>query len=58
MYTCYDYRCEDCDKVFEELTESNKAEPVRCPHCDSLNVKRQFPKPRKVEVRGSMYVRG
>jgi putative FmdB family regulatory protein len=51
MYKCYDYKCSQCDKIFEELTETNKSEPVRCPHCDSLDVTRQFPKSQKVEVK-------
>jgi putative FmdB family regulatory protein len=53
MYKCFDYKCEDCGKIFEDLSESNKVEPTRCIYCDSLNVKRQFPMPTKVTIPGS-----
>lgn len=37
----YEYRCPDCEQVFEELIR-NRAdeESVACPSCDSTDVKR------------------
>jgi putative FmdB family regulatory protein len=50
MFKCYDYKCNECDEIFEELLETNKSESVRCPHCDSLDVTRQFPMPQRVTI--------
>jgi putative FmdB family regulatory protein len=54
----YDYICQECDHRFDDYIESNKSEPIRCPNCDSLDVKRQFPMSQMVMVKGSPYVRG
>ncbi len=54
----YDYICQDCDYKFDDYVETNKSEPVRCPNCDSLDVKRQFPMSQMVMVKGSPYVGG
>jgi putative FmdB family regulatory protein len=37
----YDFRCDDCDRVFEELVES-LADPVRCPACAGARTTRQL----------------
>ena len=36
----YEYRCEACDRYFEELVGANDADSVRCPKCDSKRVER------------------
>lgn len=36
----YEYRCESCEKRFEELTSAANASKVRCPHCDGRRVSR------------------
>ena len=53
MLKCYDYKCSNCDWVFEDYIESTKVEPVRCQACDSLDVVRQFPRPQMVKIPGS-----
>jgi putative FmdB family regulatory protein len=55
---CYDYVCQECDHKFEDYIEVNKTEPIRCPSCNSLDVKRQFPMSQMVVVKGSPYVGG
>jgi putative FmdB family regulatory protein len=37
----YDFRCDDCGRVFEELVESRDDE-VRCPACASASATRQL----------------
>ncbi len=37
----YDFRCSQCDRVFEELVEDTDSE-VRCPACASTRVERQL----------------
>ena len=43
----YDYRCENCDEVFEELVFSNTIpdEEIKCPKCCQNNSKRLFSAP-------------
>lgn len=36
----YEYRCEECEVQFEELTSSANAARVRCPRCASRRVSR------------------
>jgi putative FmdB family regulatory protein len=36
----YEYKCNDCDKVFEELVFGNSHEPLPCPECSSGNTKK------------------
>ncbi|NLP11986.1 zinc ribbon domain-containing protein [bacterium] len=37
----YEYRCERCDKVFEELIRSSYSEQaIVCRHCGSSEIKR------------------
>ena len=55
---CYDYICQECDRKFEDYIEVGKSEPIRCPNCNSLDVKRQFPMSQMVVVKGSPYVGG
>lgn len=31
------YRCDDCQKQFEELVSFNESEGVQCPNCGSTN---------------------
>ena len=39
----YEYRCEDCGKVFEQLVFASDADaPVECPECGKHNTKRQL----------------
>ena len=41
----YEFRCEDCDALFEEyLSISNRDKPLKCPcpKCQSMGVKRAF----------------
>ena len=38
----YDFICEACGKVFEELQDMEKRIAVKCPHCGSEDVKRQL----------------
>jgi len=37
----YDFRCDDCGRVFEELVESPE-DGVKCPACASTQAKRQL----------------
>jgi len=52
MFKCFDFKCNECDHVFEDYIETSKVEPIRCPKCNSLDVTRQFPFPRKIIVEG------
>ena len=36
----YEYKCEDCKKDFEVLVFGNQK--VRCPECNSDNIKKKF----------------
>ncbi|MCC6528620.1 MAG: zinc ribbon domain-containing protein [Polyangiaceae bacterium] len=36
----YDFRCDDCDRVFEELV--SPGDEVRCPACASTHATRQL----------------
>ncbi len=37
----YEYRCADCDTLFEKLRPMSKADaPVACAHCGSSNTRR------------------
>ncbi|XOF34727.1 MAG: FmdB family zinc ribbon protein [Candidatus Electrothrix sp. YB6] len=39
----YEYVCKDCTKRFEVLTTSSgSAEPVRCPACQSSDVRKEM----------------
>lgn len=39
----YEYRCEDCEQVFETLVKSTRRpRPVACPHCGSKQVARKL----------------
>lgn len=39
----YDYKCAECETVFEELVRSSSEESeLRCPKCGSAAVKRQI----------------
>lgn len=37
----YEFRCEDCGKLFEKLV-SQADTPVSCINCQSMQVKKQF----------------
>lgn len=37
----FEFKCENCENTFEELL-SDKSEQVRCPNCNSKNVKRMM----------------
>jgi putative FmdB family regulatory protein len=37
----YEYRCADCGRLYEQLRRMSDAEKdLRCPHCDSEDVRR------------------
>ncbi|PID76331.1 MAG: hypothetical protein CSB24_07245 [Deltaproteobacteria bacterium] len=37
----YEYKCQDCNQRFEEITSSAKNDqPVRCKSCNSVNTRR------------------
>jgi len=36
----YEYRCHDCDSVFEELVPSSDTPSVACSRCDSAHTER------------------
>ncbi|MCI5141221.1 MAG: zinc ribbon domain-containing protein [Candidatus Electrothrix sp. ATG1] len=39
----YEYVCLKCEKQFETIsTSSNNTEPVKCPECQSLDVKKNI----------------
>jgi len=39
----YEYRCADCDVVFEKLRPMSQADvPVACPHCGGMNTSRML----------------
>lgn len=38
----YEYECEECKKVFEELRRMSDAEPAPCPACGSIKTKRRI----------------
>lgn len=51
---CHDYKCNKCEKMFEEYTDSDNLNvKVHCPYCGSFEVTKQFPMPRRVTVQGS-----
>ena len=33
----FEYKCNECDKIFEELTFNNSSGPLPCPECTSDN---------------------
>lgn len=33
----FDYKCKDCEHVFEYLSHGEEEEIAQCPECDSLN---------------------
>lgn len=37
----YEYRCEKCGRLFEELV-TNSSQKIACPDCDSESVEREF----------------
>lgn len=43
----YDYRCKNCDEVFEELVVSSSVpdEEIRCPKCGQNNSERMLSAP-------------
>jgi len=41
MTPVYEYKCE-CGKKFEKLVFSTDKVEVRCPECNSVNIKKQF----------------
>ncbi len=43
----YDYRCKNCDKVFEELVSSSATsdEKIQCPQCSQNKSKRLLSAP-------------
>lgn len=38
---CYDFRCDDCGRVFEELVEG-EGDAVSCPACKSSRATKQL----------------
>ena len=36
----YEYKCNDCNKVFEELVSSDPGKLLPCPNCSSENTKK------------------
>ncbi|MEW5736371.1 MAG: zinc ribbon domain-containing protein [Thermodesulfobacteriota bacterium] len=36
----YEYRCDDCGRIFEKLVLGSSDTDVRCPKCDCREVKR------------------
>jgi len=36
----YEYRCSDCNTVFEELVSGSSTVPVACPSCASLKTEK------------------
>lgn len=36
----YEYTCNDCNKVFEELVSTDPGNPLPCPDCSSKNTKK------------------
>jgi putative FmdB family regulatory protein len=39
----YEYRCANCGRLYEQLRRMPEADKdLRCPHCESEDVKRQF----------------
>ncbi|SNR87057.1 FmdB family zinc ribbon protein [Desulfurobacterium atlanticum] len=39
----YEFKCEDCQKEFEKfLISASKIDEVKCPFCDSKNVKKKI----------------
>lgn len=41
----FDFICQKCNEKFEELILDNDKTKVKCPNCDSINVKKKFPAP-------------
>lgn len=39
-FRMYDFNCKNCEAKFEYTVDSQVAEKVRCPYCDSGNVER------------------
>lgn len=42
----FDYKCRDCDDVFEELVNRDNPGKVKCPNCKTSNTDRQLCAPR------------
>ena len=40
MLKFYDFKCQDCDKVFEKLVKS--IADIACPYCGSTHTERQL----------------
>ena len=39
----YEYRCQECGKLYEQLRRMSEADTnLQCPHCGSQKVERQF----------------
>lgn len=36
----YEYRCDDCGRIFEKLVIGESDKDIRCPKCDCREVKR------------------
>jgi putative FmdB family regulatory protein len=37
MMPIYEYRCLDCNKIFEKIVWNSNQETVECPYCQSAN---------------------
>jgi len=38
----YEYKCKECDKVFEQLMRSSSDQPDACPKCGGRKLVKQF----------------
>lgn len=36
----YEYKCENCNHIFEKLVFASDSEGIECPKCDGIRVKR------------------
>ncbi|MCK4618862.1 MAG: zinc ribbon domain-containing protein [Desulfobacterales bacterium] len=36
----YEYKCENCNHIFEKLVFTSNDEHIECPKCDDIRVKR------------------
>ena len=43
----YDYKCDDCGKIFEIEKGMNEKVHPKCPHCKSPKTSRKFTAPRR-----------
>ncbi|NPV44469.1 FmdB family zinc ribbon protein [Koleobacter methoxysyntrophicus] len=38
----YDFKCKDCGHEFSTLTSHRNRDAVKCPECNSKNIKQEF----------------